>query len=194
MARDLRFKYFQRTVGIDQWYLRQFITGTIEMARIRGIGSAFHFRRPPIARAILASARNTSWSGFPGERGRKSRFCFVLVDSAYRHGRAGLRFMWQHIFKASLTIWPYWTFGTPTRRNNAVKDDFVGRLGFRKCRVSRPKSPKLCAKKENTSSRFRSRETNSKLALGNFSNYKIIVARVILTFISFDKNIKVIEQ
>lgn len=160
----------------------------------RRIGSAFHFRRPPIARAILASARNTSWSGFPGERGRKSRFCFVLVDSAYRHGRAGLRFMWQHIFKASLTIWPYWTFGTPTRRNNAVKDDFVGRLGFRKCRVSRPKSPKLCAKKENTSSRFRSRETNSKLALGNFSNYKIIVARVILTFISFDKNIKVIEQ
>lgn len=36
VAGDLRFKYFQRTVGIDQWYLRQFITGTIEMARIRG--------------------------------------------------------------------------------------------------------------------------------------------------------------
>lgn len=51
----------------------------------------------------------------------------------------------------------------------------------------------LREKEENTSSRFRSRETNSKLALGNFSNYKIIVARVILTFISFDKNIKVIE-
>lgn len=53
-----------------------------------------------------AHARNTSRSEFPGERRRKSRFCFVFVDSAYRRGRAGLRFMCQHIFKASLAIWP----------------------------------------------------------------------------------------
>lgn len=40
----------------------------------------------------------------------------------------------------------------PRGENNAVKDGLVGRLGFRKCRVSQRKSPKLCAKKGNTSS------------------------------------------
>lgn len=135
----------------------------------------------PTDRAILAAARNTSWSGFPGERGRKSRFCFVLVDSAYRHGRAGLRFMWQHIFKASLTIWPYWTFGTPTRRNDVVKDDFVGRLGFRKCRVS----PKLCAKNLLFSLPIdptHGTKPTKTFAFGQFWNFHIIASR--FTFLS----------
>lgn len=77
------------------------------MARIRGgIGSAFHFRRPPIDSVEPSSREPRRVSGRASKKEQGS-VLFSWIRLTVAHGRAGLRFMRQHIFKASLAIWPY---------------------------------------------------------------------------------------
>ena len=96
-------------------------------------------------RSTLLSRVRASRSEFPGERRRKSKvlFCFRGFGLPWRmaeqvYGLCGNIYLKRPLRygRTELSVRPR---GEPTR---AVKDDVVGRLGFRKCRVSLAKSPK----------------------------------------------------